>query len=140
MKNIFLLTLLLLNGCAFDNMMNGLNSSLSTTNQALSGNLPNNKISVTSSNDIDCDKDSRKFKEWNSTGKNKIYSSNLKRHLETLDSKQAEMNKIQYKLIRYCNDRYASDSFTSDGVDINKPYIDKIRLEEAQQKINMGKK
>jgi hypothetical protein len=50
------------------------------------------------------------------------------------------MSSIQYHLIHYCLDRYASDSFMSEGLDINKEYIDKIRLEEAQKKINGGKK
>jgi len=110
MKKLLLVSLILLNGCAFDDMMTSVNNSLKNTNQALSGNgqlQSKNKSYEDTDDNIDCDKDSKKFKEW--------HISQLK-NKNSNDKLEKQMDKIQYKLIRYCNDRYANSAYIKQGV------------------------
>jgi hypothetical protein len=148
MKTIILIaTLLSLNGCAFDSLMSNINGSLTKTNKVLSHDLSpsidrkekdlnaTKSTSITKENDIDCEKDSLKFKNWEAIGKHKIYSKSAREQVAFIDAKNKEMSSIQYKLIRYCNDNNASNSFISGTQEINKDYVYKLKIEAAEKKI-----
>lgn len=145
MKIKLLIICCILSGCAFDEPLTGLNNALSSTNSALNnvtGLNPQNSYASNSNynkdKDIDCDKESKKFEDGHRNSKNKIYSKNPREQVRISDAKQKEMSDIQYKLIRYCNDRYASKAL-AESTDINKEYIDKLKLENAARQINGGK-
>jgi len=139
MRKLVLVTLFLLNGCAFDDMMSGINGTLKSTNNVLSGTLDsntefNNKNLKQSNKKINCEKDIEKSEKWYKSDRKKIYSSNPQQHLIIYSKKEQEVINMQGDLAYYCG--YVNRDLDNP----NKQYIDKIRLEEAQQKINGSKK
>jgi hypothetical protein len=141
MKKLLLISLIFLSGCAFDDMMTSVNSTLKSANQTLSGT--NSETSTLSRlNDkgtavnttVDCEKDVKKSEDWYKFGRKKIYSSNPSQHLSIYNEKEKEIINMQGKLAHYCG--YVNRDLDNP----NKDYIEKIRLEEAQKKINGGKK
>jgi len=136
MKKLLLASLILLNGCAFDDMMTSVNKSLSTANNTLSGNgqlQSKNKVND-DDNTIDCKTWIEKANAWNNGGKDKIYSNDPATQVKISRQKFDEMSNIKYKIHYYACRGYKEPFFNP-----NKEYLDKIELEQAQEKINKNK-
>jgi hypothetical protein len=125
-------------GCAFDDMMTGVNGTLAKTNQALSGDAPNSNIKKAHGipdNSVDCVNWVKKAHEWDTVGKNKLYSQNPKEHIRIEDEKRKDISKIKYNILYFGCKYDDPDAFSNP----NKDYVDAIKIEEVTKKISQQK-
>jgi hypothetical protein len=141
MNKILLLSLLMLNSCALDNFLSGMNNKLEGTNKALNGDLSsfssdkdtknnetkikNNTEKSTQLLDADCDSWAKKSYQWHMYDSKKAYSQTQSTHQYIYAKRENEIIKLEAKLVRLCiqdNDNSAHGSTHQ----MPNVYIDKL--------------